>query len=82
MKPDTHSDEAVADAAKRFCVFAGRLEQAGMPPEVVIDGMLAATVSIASTNVDPARRKEFAKWLRRWATAVERGKFNPEAFDA
>jgi len=76
------SDEAVADAAKRFCVFAGRLEQAGMPPEVVIDGMLAATVGITSSSLDQSRRKEFAKWLRQWAKAVEHGKFNPEALDA
>lgn len=76
------NDAKAIDAAKRFIIFSGRLVDSGMDEQDLVHGLLAATISITSGSLDQSRRKEFAKWLRSWAKAVEQGELDPEAFNA
>ena len=75
-------DDKVKDAAMRFEIFAGRLIDSGMATETCIAGLLAATVNATSATLDQQQRKRFAKWLRQWAKAIERGQLDPGKFDA
>ena len=75
-------DEKTRDAAMRFEIFAGRLIDSGMKTETAIAGLLAATINATSATLDQSQRKRFARWLRQWAKAIERGELDPGRFDA
>ena len=82
MTGKNDDNEKVRDAAMRFEIFAGRLIDSGMKTEDAIAGLLAATINATSATLDQQQRKRFAKWLRQWARAVERGRLDPGKFDA
>ena len=79
---DKNDNDKVKDAGMRFEIFAGRLIDSGMATETCIAGLLAATVNATASTLDQTQRKHFAKWLRHWARAVERGELHPGRFDA
>ena len=82
MTGKNDDNEKVRDAAMRFEIFAGRLIDSGMETETAISGLLAATINATSATLDQQQRKRFARWLKQWAKAIERGQLDPGRFDA